>query len=479
MSFTLNFYKLDKRINSTKQPTGNGTAVANVDLKGPCSVYNPVFVLDGIADDFNYVKWGSRYYFVQDCIRSARNTDFVEYHCILDELATLKSNILATSAFVAYSSSATPNSYCLDPRIPSDKSVHFEGGASGVSFTGFIDLSGSYIVGCVGEQGIKYYALTAAQLNTLGTKITAATASDIDNAFINKFGNLVDCITSVYWIPIAASSVPGTTESLYLGSYDTQISAKIAPALGWMLLPDSTVSLSYNYDGIARRIANERIALFLPGYGVVDLDPAAIGYETAIHVEATIDVQGNLCYRLHVIHNSATIYSSIFPCSIGVEVPFGKSLSTPQAAGAEYVSSLAEDVRTFTDNFASNHPKISSILNTIGETLGGNTGEAGVKFVSEIARLGSNAVTVGGFSGAAGARMFVSHPDIMIAVSSFGYCETQANMNAIYGRPVNRVMQLQNLTGYVQTVGASVSGAYPDHVLNSVSAQLNSGIYIE
>lgn len=479
MSFTLNFYKLDKRINSTKQPTGTGTTVTGVDLKGPCSVYNPVFVLDGIADDFNYVKWSSRYYFVQDCIRSARNTDFVEYHCILDELATLKSNILNTTAFVAYSSSATPNSYCLDPRIPSDKSVLFEGGASGVSFVSMIDMNGSYIVGCVGENGIKYYALTPGQLDALGARVTAATASDVDNAFVNKFGNLVDCVTSVYWIPIAVSSVPGTTESLYLGSYDTGITAKIAPTLGWEILTGSSIPVNYNYDGLPRRISNERLSLFLPGYGNVDLDPAAIGYETSIDVEATIDVQGNLCYRLSVTHNSAVMYSATFPCSIGVEVPFGKSIMTPQAAVATFLMGEGESVKSLVEGFETKHPKIASVLNTIGETIGGGTFESGSTFASEVLKMGNNAVTVGGLSGAAGARMFVAHPMIMISVTSFGYCETQANMNAVYGRPVNRVMSLQNLTGYVKTVGASVSGSYPDHVLNAVSAQLNNGLYIE
>lgn len=474
MAFTITLYKFDKRVNSTKLPTG-GTNITIQGLKYPTSIYQPVFLLSNVNDDYNYVKWGSRYYWVNNVIRT--NATQCEYHCSFDELATLRSNIFATSAFVLYSSS-TSNPYCLDPRIPTDKSVAFEGGAI-LSLENYIDSVGTYIVGCVGQNGIQYYGLTPAQLTTLAGQITAATSSDVDTAFLNKFGNLIDCITSVYWVPIATSAIPGATDTVYLGSYSTGITAKIAPTLGWVLVPDTALNLSYIYDGLNRRNCNERISLFLPAFGNVDLQPSAIGYEDKIYVEATFDVQGNLCYRLKVIHGSIVIWTSIYPCSIGVEVPFGKSVTSFASAVANFARGEVDSLNTGLSNFMSKHPKISSITNKTLDFLAGDVTDSATQMLSEIIRIGSNAVTTGGFSGAAGARMLVTYPQIYLIVSSFGYCESQNNMNTLYGRPVNKVMSLQNLSGFCQCMGASVSGNWPDYILNSVSAQLNSGIYLE
>ena len=473
-SFTVNFYQLDKRVNSTKRPSGTGTSFS-VDLKAPCSIYAPVFVLDGAADNFNYAKWGSKYYFVTDVVRSAESRTFVEYHCQLDDLATLKNEIKATSAFVAYSSNNN-NAYCLDPRIPTSTQVLAEMGGS-LSIASLLDGNGTYIVGCVGTNGITYYPLTPAQLMTLAGAITAATSSDIDNAFINKFGNLIDCVQSVTWVPLAQT---GTAETVYLGSYNTGITAPKKDPRGWVLIPDASYTINYVYDGLTRRKSTERITVYLPGYGPVELEPSAIAYETALWMDATIDVMGNLCYCLRVKHNGSIIWQSTFNTRIGVDMPFGKAIATLASEAAQLISASDVSVTRSFGGWAQSHPKIGKIVSFafgLGEDMGSNYEVP--QFISELTKTGQNAITIGGYSGGAGVRALLEHPDMKIVVTAFAFCETQDNMNDLYGRPVNRVLSLNNCTGFVQTVNASVAGNWPANILNEVSAQLNSGIYIE
>ncbi|MEE3415471.1 MAG: hypothetical protein VZR53_08890 [Prevotella sp.] len=91
----------DKRINSTKQ-TFNGTSL-NCKLKEPCSMQSPVFEVQGLTKGmlFNYAQFENRYYWIDDVIYLTN--EIQEVHCHLDPLATFKTAIGNTSAFVKYS----------------------------------------------------------------------------------------------------------------------------------------------------------------------------------------------------------------------------------------------------------------------------------------------------------------------------------------------------------------------------------------
>ena len=60
-------YTFSKKMNSTAQPTGSGTQISVV-LKENTSVLNPHFLVHNYSFAHNYIKWGSRYYFVDDII---------------------------------------------------------------------------------------------------------------------------------------------------------------------------------------------------------------------------------------------------------------------------------------------------------------------------------------------------------------------------------------------------------------------------
>lgn len=114
MAFTITGYSFAKRANSTKQPTGLSGTDFNVVLKDKCSYDKPVFRLQNSGTlDINYIQWGRWYYFVTDI--SYVRDDLFDVTCDLDVLATYKTEIGQTSAFVLYDTAA--NTEIVDRRL--------------------------------------------------------------------------------------------------------------------------------------------------------------------------------------------------------------------------------------------------------------------------------------------------------------------------------------------------------------------------
>ena len=114
MAFTITTFNFAKRANSTKQPTGLSGTDWSVVLKEKTSYDQPVFLLTSNSQpEFNYLQWRSWYYFVTG-ISYVRN-DLYEVSCDLDVLATYKTAIGATSAFVLYDTAA--NTEITDRRL--------------------------------------------------------------------------------------------------------------------------------------------------------------------------------------------------------------------------------------------------------------------------------------------------------------------------------------------------------------------------
>ena len=113
MAHTIYAGKIAKRKNSTLQPTLNSSF--DVLLKTPTSLHTPTFTINAASFDYNYLKWGDRYYFVTDV--TSRNNNLWEVSAVVDVLATFKADILASTQFVSYSSHNT-SAWLADTRIP-------------------------------------------------------------------------------------------------------------------------------------------------------------------------------------------------------------------------------------------------------------------------------------------------------------------------------------------------------------------------
>lgn len=163
MAFTITGYKFSKRANSTKQPVNETGTDFSVVLKDKCSYDRPVFLLENSGTlDINYIKWGSWYYHVTD-ISYVRN-DLFEVVCDLDVLATYKTEIGATSAFVLYDTSA--NTEIPDTRLSNKTSTSVSMSYAPGSFNLF-EASETVIVGIVGQNSTTQWAMAPATARSL------------------------------------------------------------------------------------------------------------------------------------------------------------------------------------------------------------------------------------------------------------------------------------------------------------------------
>ena len=210
MQITL-YSSFAKEANSTKQPTGGGTAV-NCVLKENVSVVHPIFILDRQDFSINYVQWGVRYYFVDDIV-SVRNST-IELHCTVDVLATFKTAIGNSSQYVTRSASAQ------DPKVI-DGIYPCKAGATlavtpleGINSL-YYQKGGTYVVGVVGkdsatESGVTYYAFPSTSpvasfadfiaFLFAGTWLDAPTSElslELQKELINPFQYIVSCM----WFP--------------------------------------------------------------------------------------------------------------------------------------------------------------------------------------------------------------------------------------------------------------------------------------
>ena len=163
MAFTITAYNFSKRVNSTKQPAGLTGTDYSVVLKDRTSYENPVFLLSTeTLPAFNYVQWGTWYYFVDDIV-VVRN-DLYEVKCSVDVLATYKTEIGQTSAFILYDTAA--NTEIPDHRLSTKTSVTYAQEFSPGSFNMF-EASQTIIVGIVGQDSTNHWAMDAATARTL------------------------------------------------------------------------------------------------------------------------------------------------------------------------------------------------------------------------------------------------------------------------------------------------------------------------
>ena len=450
-----------KRINSTKQPTG-GTNITTVALKTPCSIETPVFILNGISDSINYIKWGSRYYYVTDVTWLTNNN--IQVSCDLDVLATYKSNILATKAFVEYSQTSYDMDI-LDPRISTNGKTYVTQYTSNL-IDSMSSAGGVFIITTVSDDGAaNYYAITRANLNALGAYISTTITDTMADAFIKKFGSVMGCILNCTWVPF---NYPYSGDTLKLGAIDTGISCYKIP-LPAEIKAAGTFTFGWHFTEKGR-IDMEHLSIYLPGYGNVDIQPASIGYATSIGVSIYGDVTGGLTYTLQ----ASGCDKMIFNCNVGVQVPITQFTQAPIGMLAGKVSSNFE----FASQWNLSNYSGDGINNAIGRAVGKFDG-----FISRITgrqkNMGAVASSIGGQGGASVAYELIYNPTIYIVVRSYQYTETQANMVDRYGGPLFAVRTLSSFSGYVKTNGASVDIPGYEEEKDKVCAMLNSGIFIE
>lgn len=484
---TVNFGSFSKRRNSTKQPTTELSDARIVKLKESTSVDAPTFILTGNNFNYNYAAWDNRYYFIVD-IRSLHN-NLIEVDCVLDPLATYKSDILASTQYVAYSS-VSGGAWLADTRLPVLKSV--VSAKATASISSLFNSNGFYVLTCVGKDACNTYAADISNLKALLDKINDWSDDVVNDIFNHTYdftsveggleslsqmmtrtgviGNAYEaapsCIRSCIWVPFFATPFVDTGEALYLGQFDTGLNLftlKASPVTGSV-----SVSIPWHFSDW-RRSYCEDVYLYLPLVGMVSLSSDNLVQNSSITVRySATATDGCVCYQ--IISGNQIIGSYGGQCS--ANYPIG--ISQQASAGAIAQTAFEGLHKTVNAGFsaASSLNPISIAGGAVDATMTGI--EAGYNTMN--VAMSRNNSCIGGVGGGAGAGL-----DLNVTCYTVAH-ETVINpsdMTDTMGIPTMKPLQLSSCSGFCQCINAHVDCAAMASELDAIDTYLNSGFFIE
>ena len=268
MSFTINFFTFSKRDNSTKQPTGSGTALTGT-LKEPSSIYAPEFKINSVISNpaslnYAYIATFNRYYWVTDW---TYERGFWSVSLSVDVLASFKNEIGAASLYVLRADTAyTPS--IVDGKYPMKNSVLMQSANVGLNdfhntaYNVNFRSGGCYILGVIGKGaeaggsyyapnagGVTYYALTNTEMknliNVMFDGSLLATGDDISLEIQKEIFNPFQYIVSCQWIPTDLASLASTVASvIHFGYwYDSNVIGNYIPPAMRELVFDASISV--------------------------------------------------------------------------------------------------------------------------------------------------------------------------------------------------------------------------------------------
>lgn len=444
------FYNTSKRQNSTLVPSGAGVTL-DVLLKDDTSFLNPVLRLSyaGIPA-FSMCQFGGRYYFIDDIVSVHNN--LWDVYCRVDVLATWKSAILATTAFVLYDETA--NTDIVDGRLPiqTDETVSVN---NITYFSPYYSATGCYLLTAVNRDGCFTYTMSEGELtqflngliNFINGHITGATVEDavteVGKMLIGS-GNVMDNIKGLCWVPFNSSDLGSVSRILAVGLYDNNDTCTYVTGLAnisWT----QRINIPWQTTGWRRTQPYTQVYVYIPYIGTVMIPAGNITQESALDVRFSINKRnGAMGVDIYGAASGERVYTG--SGSTAVSIPIGASALN---AGALVTGGIAVAANLLTGNVL---------------------GAAANAFNS----VQSNPQSAGGIAGGAGSGLT---QDLICFTVFHNVSDTPANMEL--GTPTFKTKSLGTLSGYVQCDNASVAGAMTQQERNEINTLLNGGIYIE
>lgn len=491
------FFNFSKRRNSTKVPEDSSGTSFKLYLKQDTSLRNPTFVISADTFGFNYCKFNGAYYFVTDVISHKNDLWYVV--CEIDDLATLRSEILASSAFVLYDTAA--NSEIVDGRLAVKTTPTVQSNA--VAFPSIDKNIGRYIVSCIGTNStdswaIPYRMSPSALITAIFNKKVydsldedEPSLDDFDNLpetatpadvlrtlgqnfrknfnFTYKFekkawsqqlssGDAMNCIKSCIWLPFDFSTTG--SDIIWLGKYDTGCAAtKMGTSSDPAIKTLSTITLQipWQFSDWRNTSPYTQLYLYIPFIGITELSGSSLKGAVSIDITPALNViSGDLAIRVSC--GSQTI--GTYGANVAVPVPLGSSNATP----AQMLNSLLAGATGAAIGAASG--------NMIAIGAAALNGIAG----ATLSAIAGHPSTVGGLSSGAAVGLLTN---IVIFSVCHDTVVTPSSVASTIGLPTFAVKSLANVSGYVQTAEFSLQAAADGPALDAVNAALNGGAFIE
>lgn len=453
------YTEFSKRRNSTKNPTSPSAVsvgvTKNVTLKENCSLLYPkLFIAD--TNGYVYMKFMGWYYFIKDSSYDINGAHYIE--CEIDVLGTWRDVILATSAFVRYST-IEYNTRIPDTRIST---------LTGVSITHYNNLISEiyqdntmweYYLCVLSESGIDHWLLTQTEMRFLMNELVQ-NGSSIWGSLTTQMEDALACLLKCRICPIAETAFSGSREGEYvkLGEYTTGVTAfhLNSPFFNSEDFVDVTVPSDFR---IIEPYTYCKVTL--PFVGVIDLSLDELYGVSKLYFSMSGNAStGKITYRLfrdnHSITSSDANVIGEYNGEFGCDIPIGgQEMQNPIGTIAGMASMAAMALNP-------NPVSVSSAINATRQAYMG---------------MQKTTSMVGGFGGNGG---WAFDRRLKVELFSKNLSENPDNMLALYGRPLDAVRNLSLLSGgYVETDGFSIDISAPSTVKDMINNFMDTGVYLE
>lgn len=450
MAISIETYSgFSKKHNSTKRPSGSGT-VRSVTLKENTSVIAPHFILRNGSWSDNYLKWGSRYYYIEDIISLSNYQK--EYVCRVDSLATFKDAIGASSQYVLRSS------YEYSPYVPDGKypvkadAVLNKTLLSNLAFTSVKD--GTYIIGILAGttsgNNVTYYTMGTANFTSLMNKLfdpnpSYLNATDISVELQKELVNPMQYIVSCMWYPF---DVYGELSNIYFGWWDAQVQGGKLAETDRIFTKDATFTLpDHPQAGTRGMYLNDspytRRSINCYSFGSIPINPSPFAGGVAGAVEIDVDLYTGVG-QLYV----ACQGSKLFLATSQIGVPIQLNQNQANVIGGAIGMAAA-----------------------VGSAVAGNYAGATVGVLSAVENMFPQVQS----QGANGSKIAYMHtPEI---ISEFHQIADEDN--ATIGRPLCKQKTISLVPGFIICEEADLDLAASPAEKDEIISYMNGGFYYE
>lgn len=447
----ITLYNFSKRVNSTAIPSQEGTAVT-VNLKDSCSFISPRFILkeDNIYN-YNYLKFQNRYYYITDTV--SMNRDIFELTTKMDVLASYKADILNTSAYVDYCTSEFIN-YMVDERISTSHVTDLYNITETVKPYG-ISTTGCYFVSVLNDNGgfSQTYAMTFLQFDAFATYVS--TDDTVWEQFRTKLNNPFDAIIEAYKLPVDYSTVNGVVENVKLGTTDTGLQGKRLTVSN--ISGTRTVNIPWQFGDYRDSPPFASLSAYFPVFNYFNVDTSYfVGSNASISFLHNIDLySGDIELQIRTINTPVQVLRANTKTSIPISQIQGR-LQDVISGGV-------------------------GVGGAVGAVIAGGTAALPVA-LGTLAITGVNALNERVYqqTGTVGGKAWVYFGD-NVRLYLYYKEESQAPDDYVtkIGRPLKKVRLIGDLSGYVQTLGCSVSAQAGSNIIEEINRTMDGGVYIE
>ena len=412
--------------------------------------------------NYVYIPLFMRYYFIIDWryINGAW-----ECSCNVDVLASFKTSIGNTSAYIERSSSDS-NGDIIDNMYPATTAVVITGASVATSWSGVAPSGGCYVIGIINYQSsnhigaISYYAVDTAGLNSLLNYLfssniyNAGTITEVGEDLFKSLFNPFQYIVSCMWFPASPSIYGSTSTNIKVGYWGTTVNAIMVNAVTDVRFVTGTIP---NHPQISRGAylnyaPYTKITLYCPPFGTVPIDPFFTKDGRYLYAKVSIDVAtGQALMNVSFRANTSAPYpgKSCIQASgmMGVPIQLAQVLSDYSGA----VSTLASGPS-------------GGIIGTVMSVIGATVQSAIASQAPKVSTSGSN----GSFNS------FTIAPELVVE-----HYKIADEDNTDLGRPLMSTRSINTLSGYIKCAEGHFAGVCYESESARVNNYLVNGFYYE